>query len=541
MLAGRRPLESQRQANDSLGCCDLEVTRPSAAISGSLDRSRTVTAAALRGDLDTIVLRALRQEPDRRYASVDQLAEDLRRYLAGLPVMAQRDTVRYRVGKFIRRNRTAVAVAITFALTLLGGIVATTREATLARQERDSARAAQGTAERLNQFLQELLASADPDGRGREIKVVQVLDAAAARIDRELRAEPKVLAQAHLTIARAYLQLRVPERAESHARAALAIDQRLFGDDHPSTAEAMAFLGETLKVFHRFEEAEPLLRRALAVERKSPLGEREALATVLRDEGAVLTRLGRTREALPLLEESLAVSRATSGAESAPVADTLTNLGSIYAQENNFTEAMAAYRSSLEIHRKLKPMRITFLNPLDNLCVLLFRQGKIAEIEALLEEGQRYCRENIGEDNPTYGFILGRLGFLDFIAGRDRVAVPKLKRCLESLRNVYPKTDTDMVLTKAALGVALTRLGNAAEAEQYLREALEEGRETARADLAPIGNLEGALGNCLLAQGKNGEAVPLLRASYAEFASRLGTEDSCTVAARERLAQALSH
>ncbi len=91
--------------------------------------------ARLRGDLNDIVLMALRKDPQRRYRTVDQLSEDIRRHLEGRPVVARKATLAYRVGKFIRRYKTSTALATIIMLTLVGGILATLRQTSLARQE----------------------------------------------------------------------------------------------------------------------------------------------------------------------------------------------------------------------------------------------------------------------------------------------------------------------------------------------------------------------------------------------------------------------
>ena len=93
----------------------------------------------LRGDLDNIVLKALRKEPERRYASVEQFSEDIRRHLEGLPVIARPDTLAYRGSKFVRRHKWAVIAAGLVVLALLGGMAATLREASIAQTERESA------------------------------------------------------------------------------------------------------------------------------------------------------------------------------------------------------------------------------------------------------------------------------------------------------------------------------------------------------------------------------------------------------------------
>jgi tetratricopeptide (TPR) repeat protein len=142
LLTGRRPyqLASRTPADVARVICDTEPERPSTAVTKAAERPRTGDPQRLRrrlaGDLDNIVLKALSKDPARRYASVDQFSEDVRRHLAGLPVLARRDTVGYRVATFVRRHRTAVAAAALLLVALVGGIVATAWQARIASRER---------------------------------------------------------------------------------------------------------------------------------------------------------------------------------------------------------------------------------------------------------------------------------------------------------------------------------------------------------------------------------------------------------------------
>jgi non-specific serine/threonine protein kinase/serine/threonine-protein kinase len=146
LLAGRRPYEVRADSLEAIvqAVCETEPRAPSEAATG---RTRTTgpartlpPASELRGDLDTIVLKALRKEPERRYRTAHDLSDDLRRHLEGLPVTARADTIGYRAGKFVRRHRGAVAAAFLVTATLLGGIVTTTRQARLVKRRFDEAR-----------------------------------------------------------------------------------------------------------------------------------------------------------------------------------------------------------------------------------------------------------------------------------------------------------------------------------------------------------------------------------------------------------------
>jgi eukaryotic-like serine/threonine-protein kinase len=158
LLTGRGPYPLKSHAPHELAqaICDAEPEKPSTAIGGGENaeddsekgRPRLETASSrrgespnrlrrrLRGDLDNIVLMALRKEPERRYASVEQLSEDIRRHLEGLPIIAYQDTLGYRSGKFIKRNKLAVTAVIVVVLSLVVGMAATVHEARVARAQR---------------------------------------------------------------------------------------------------------------------------------------------------------------------------------------------------------------------------------------------------------------------------------------------------------------------------------------------------------------------------------------------------------------------
>ena len=158
--------------------CEEEPEKPSLAVSRARDASRPRGAArrvarALEGDLDNIVLMALRKDPERRYGSVDRLDDDLKRFLDGLPVRARPATLDYRVGKFIRRNRLAVAAAVLLSLSLAGGIVGTWRQARIAeRRFRDTRRLANSILFELHDNIQNLAGAT----KARELLVKRALE-----------------------------------------------------------------------------------------------------------------------------------------------------------------------------------------------------------------------------------------------------------------------------------------------------------------------------------------------------------------------------
>ena len=259
LLTGQRPyahLQSRRPDELARAICEEEPPRASTVATHTAPTTVTGTVPAdqipvfrepvgklrrsLEGDLDNIVAKALRKEPGRRYPSVLALSEDIRRHCEGLPVTARKDTLGYRASKFVRRNKAVVTLAALVVLALVTGLVTAIWQARLARQERDraqtalvQAKIAQRQAERIDDFLQGMLSSAEPGRLGKDARMVQVIDAAAATLDRDLANEPEVLLQAHLTLVRAYSRMGLREAEEQQGRAALALVRRLHGNENP--------------------------------------------------------------------------------------------------------------------------------------------------------------------------------------------------------------------------------------------------------------------------------------------------------------------
>lgn len=256
LLTGRRPYDlrerSPREAERVI--CYQEPERPSEAILASPQAGRHPRAEQeklrqrLAGDLDTIVLKALQKEPDRRYGSVELLRDDLWRHEHNLPVLARKDTFGYRASRFVRRHRLAVGAAST-VLVLLVAVVAlavhfaltTAAQSEAIRTERDRARTEAAKAEQINIFLQRVLSAADPFQEGRDVRVVDVLEGAAARIETELAGQPDVAAAVYRTLGITYQNLGLYAEAESILNAVLAAVQ----DEDPSLATtALGYLAD---------------------------------------------------------------------------------------------------------------------------------------------------------------------------------------------------------------------------------------------------------------------------------------------------------
>lgn len=202
----------------------------------------------LSGDLDKIILMALRKESQRRYATVDQFSEDIHRYLSGRPVTARRDTFTYLAGKFIRRHRGLFTAGVLSLLILISGIFTIAWQANIAARERDKALMAQQKAERINDFFQQILSSANPRWfvnrkvKGPDVTVLEVLNEASAQLDNEMDELPSVKADLHMTMGITYQALGKNDECIHHFEQAYKLRSELYAEDDPSFIESLYYL-----------------------------------------------------------------------------------------------------------------------------------------------------------------------------------------------------------------------------------------------------------------------------------------------------------
>ena len=539
LLCGQRPYQAKSRRPDELAraICEEEAPRPSTVVRQTTSATTMATGRRqLEGDLDNIVARALRKEPGRRYPGAAALSEDIRRHCEGLPVTARKDTLSYRTGKFVRRNKVGVAAGVLVVLSLVAGLIAATWQAHVARQERDRAQLSQKQSERLNNFLQTLLTSADPSKMGKDVKVVQVLDAASQTLDRELADEPALLAQAHLTLSDTYTHLVLGKPAEEHARAALAILHGLHPPDDPVIAQAEFKLTQALTRQNRYAEMEPLLRHVVTVQRRQSPPDFTALGMRLGQLGGCLTSLGRLSEAKPILGEALSLLQKSGQEKTVAYATVVGQAGSLAYLDRDYEKAAAYMQQALDLSRKLDPNGANLCSLENNLAIALIRLGRLPEAQALVQQLEQDCQKNLGQGNYTYALFLLTSSLLDFIRGDYPTVIRKEREGLAAATALnFPPHGPGVVHGRFLLGLALTRTGHAEEGEPMLRVASgEENFDSSNFDQT-FGNRETALGECLLAEKRYAEAQPLLLTGYDDLEKRLGSRNRLTVQARQRL------
>lgn len=564
LLTGRLPYRASTKNLDELTnlIASEEPERPSAVVMRadstgtntttpeSLSATREGTPERLRrrlhGDLDNIVLMALRKEPHRRYRSADRLSEDISRHLGNLPVIARRDTPGYRIAKFIRRHAAGVFAAALVSLILIAGIATTLWQAHVARQQRDRARLEQAKADRIKSFLTDMLSFSSPEytssnpSKNQDAKVSEVLDLAAKHAASELADQPEVLAEVESTIGGAYAGMGRYQDAQGMLRDARQRTIRIYGHDSHQTAEVSGALANVLLTNGSPAEADALFRDDINIERKlqaTGQGNPKNLAYVLAGYGSMLDQRN-DRSADGYLREALEYSSAFTGKDRVFVAMIYNDLSNEAGYRGDDSEREHYLRASLDEYNKLPPgVYVEKATTLSNLGALLMNKGRFSEAEPLVREGLGLRLTILGNAHAGTAGAYYRLSDLLYREGKYADAERAAQDAIDVFRRALTNPQDNVLFANPILemGSILDKLGNPREAERYMRQALE-----IRTRLLPKGNLQisrtqQVLGEFLVRQNRYSEAEPLLLESYQSLEASSPATDQRRIDAARRL------
>jgi serine/threonine-protein kinase len=418
LLTGRKPYEippGLPPGEMERRICATEPARPSAVAGLSASAARW-----MRGDLDVIILKALRKEPSRRYATVRELSADIERFLAGRPVHARPETLLYVTGRFVRRHRISVTAGAVAAAIVLASLVAALLQSARARAERDRA-------EHIASMLVGMFEIATP-GRGDGITVQDLLNHGEAQIEK-LAGQPG------------------------------------------TQAVLMQTLGELHEKSGGFSRAAALHARVVSYH-ESRAGDPAALASALHHLGRAVAGAGDYQRATSLFRRSLALRRSLDPRGSEEVASTLNALGLALHEIGQFEEAEQLYREALELDvRLLGPERVHTIMVRGNLALLLHDTGQPVEAEALFRSILATLESRAVPDEQQVSEMSDGLGLALTAQGRDLEAARELRRSLEIRRKIHGDDSYLVARSMSHLGLALAKLGELAEAEPLLEAA----------------------------------------------------------------------
>ncbi|MHC4100727.1 MAG: tetratricopeptide repeat protein [Planctomycetota bacterium] len=480
----------------------------------------------LRGDLDWIIMKAIDKDREHRYASVSELAADLRHHLRHEPVLAGPPTAVYRLRKLIRRHRIGVAAATAVVLVLIGGTAATTWQAVRATDaerlaedrlletedayavaEREAA-----TARAVNEFLNnDLLAAVAPGAQGRDVTMREVLDAAAESIEGRFEGEPVVESSIRSTLGTTYRNLGQHREAEPHLQRALELQRAELGNNHPHTVESMNALAVLYGEQARFGEAEPLFAEALE-RRRQTLGDEHPDTLESMNNLAFLRLIqGRYDEAEALQVDVLRTIRRVRGEEHPNTLMAKTNLARLYHRQGRDDEAEPLFVQAFETYRRvLGEEHPQTLAAMGSLASLYWSQGRLQEAEPLHVQEVQIRRRVLGEAHPSTLVSVNNLATLYGDQGRYEQAEALLVEALDLARGTLDKDHPDVLKIVENLAMVYRDQVRYDEAEPLFLEALEAHRRILGPEHPSTLISQENLGGLYLTQGRYDEAEPLL-------------------------------
>ncbi len=434
-----------------------------------------------------------------------------------------------------RRLRKVALAAVATSLAVGTGLA--TLGLVHARRSLAEAEAARDQAEAVNTFLQGILASAAPDAKGKDVKVVDVLGEAALRVDRDFADHPLDRAAVLLTLGNTYRALGDAATAERLLAQAVEIRERELGADHPDTTQALDLLGLVVKERGRYEESEEMHRRALEARRRT-LGEEswEAVGS-LSNLANVLARQSRFDEAEPMLRKVLELRRRGLGPEHPDTLKATNDLAVLLWSRGSFAEAAELYRQLLDVGRRvLGDDHPQVISASGNLAVVLAELGHNEEAEAAFRTALDLERRVLGEDHPTTLGVQANLANLLRRMDRPAVAEPLERQVLEARRRRLGNEHPSVVSAMHNLALTLTALGRYDEAEALYHEALELARRVLKPEDRAIHTTGTGLVSLYLKQHRYVEAEAVARGVVDGLRRTLGREHPTTLSAVRALA-----
>ena len=472
----------------------------------------------LRGELDDIVLMAIRKEPEHRYGSAASLGDDIFRYLNKKPVEARQDNFKYRTKKFLQRNRIVLGVSLLLAVLITGFAF---REMTL-RQSEEAARVKAEneavTSEAIASFMVEFFDVAEPFSeqamRTDTMRIREFLLHRASKL-KELHDQPAVKMRALSVVGRMYYSFGAYDEARSLIEESVSIADSLYTDpdedaletlhvlaelemiqgdydtaiahyedalkdvvhlDPPDSllhASILNGLGDLARVQWRYEEAEAHHREALAIRQKMT-GENSLLAAhSYNNLGLVLYDLGVLDESESMLTSSIAAYRTHVGDTKANVSAVLNNLGLVYAAKKQPEAAIRVLEEALEIKRViLGDNHWRVAHGMTNLAWNVSEAGDQVRAERMLFEAYDIMVNALGEEHSNTANVLSKLGSVAFKSGKLEEAEGHLSTALEIQRETLPADHIQTASTMHQLGLVLVESDRLREAKPYFEQAL---------------------------------------------------------------------
>lgn len=501
ILTGRRPFigASGSAFEVERAICETDPAPPSTAVTRNaadtevqeFARRRSTNprelATSLGGDLDAVVLTALRKEPERRYASAEVFARDLRSFLDGRPVSARGDSATYRLGKFVRRHWLTTSAAALLALTVLASAVALalSRDAILAERDRaaasaETARQEAENAQAVVAFLADVFRGRDPNAAPSDtVTALELVEWAEGRVSTEFEERPEVRAQLLGVLGDAFENLGFAQRGlELHDRSYLET-VRIHGVRSREGFEALRRLTDNRRFDRNFLAALPPAHAAVAVARVLEPADPARLVEALSILGTTTRDLGNPDSAAVYLEEAVRLADEAGLADSPDHVHTVLALAYVRRSQGRWDEAERHYRDGIRRARSDSDLPASTLSSaLNNLAFLLRERGDYVGADSLYAEALDITSEVFGRGHPNTVLVARNLAGVRNLQGRAEATQALLAENLRASRALFGDDHWRVASASRAVGLHRLRQGDVATALPRLDEAVRIFRST---------------------------------------------------------------
>ncbi len=511
LLAGALPFDSKELRKAGYDAvrkiiCEKDPVRPSTRFSNLGEHSSVVADAhgcapkrlrsELKGDLDWITMKALEKKRDRRYETANGLAADIKRHLHFEPVTAGPPTMGYRISKFVRRHRAGVAIASVTVFALAAFAVTSTLQAQIIAQERDRAESEAVKAEAMNEFLAEMLASADPwSGGDRDATVVQALDAAVKQIDNAFAGQPEVEASMRTSLGRAYLGLGKLEHATTQIERAIEMRTQLTNPDPIKLGNLYITESKLHQDSADYPAAIYSASQAVLFLTKAPDAEIYDLVNAYQHQSRNLIYSQRYAEAESVLVLSETAAQKLEGHQRILAAENFSHRSDLAkVRDGQPATADSLSRLAYEFAKAIDPDHVVVATYLNNAAQYHSQSGDLEGALVDFDLALELYEIRFGKDHPQYATCLENRGGILYGLGRLDETFAALEQVRDiRTRNLGP-THIDVTRTGLNMGAVASRAGNYEEALSIFRELkpiLIEARGTDHPDIISVLRNEG--------------------------------------------------
>jgi len=453
--------------------------KPSLRIKGlnpQISANRSMDAPALerklKGELDWIILRAVEKNPNHRYGSVPEFLMDIVRYLKKEPILAGPPTALYKIKKFIIRNKILVSFFVCIVSLLLAGVAGTSIGMVKALDAKKRAESSEVKAVKAVEYLQKILASADPFKDGRRIRVVELLEKASKEMNQDLKNEPEFIAAMRYTLGWTFLELGLYERSGNELEEAGRIQQKLLGQDHPDTLKTMNALGRLAYKTGNYTKAQQLLRTNWEIQKKVLGPEHNQTLWTQYTLAKTIDKLGQRDEAEILFRKVLESREKMLGPEHPSFLVTVNSLCLLLSAQGKFLEAEQLQVDSLgKLKKTLGETHPTTLNSASNLAVILRKKGLWNEAEKLAARTYEKQVRILGENHPESMSTLFNQGYALLLLERFAEAEKILEQCLQRRTNVLGALHPDTLICSTIYADTMAGQEKMSIAKEYYHSA----------------------------------------------------------------------